>query len=275
MGRPDRGAAARFLLPALFLGITVATVAAFVLKEWRPPVVSEHGKGVDGMISYLVCAAGFVFVVGHLVLAKFVWSYGGDGTSPAYRPIGRGTEMLFTFGPVVLVVAISEIGVLFIGGPVWAQVFKEDPNDVQIEVIAKQYEWITHYPGRDGKFGPFRMEKYDEVDNVAGLWKKDKESKDDLILRGKILLPAGRAAQIRIKSFDVLHSFNIPVFRTKQDAVPGIYTRTRVTPTTPGNYEIACAEICGPGHYKMRAKVEVVPLEKFQKWLEEEPGFFE
>jgi cytochrome c oxidase subunit 2 len=274
MSRRDRGSVWRFLLPVSFLAFTAATVAAVVLKDWRPPVASEHGKGVDGMINYILCAAGLIFVAGHLLLSKFIFSAGADD-APGYKPISSKAEMMFTIGPTIFILLISEIGVLFIGNPIWGQVFKDDPADVQIEVIAKQFEWVAHYPGRDGKFGPFRMEKYDEVDNICALLKKDKESRDDLVVRGKLILPAGKACQIRIKSFDVLHSFNIPAFRTKQDAVPGVYTRTRFVATTPGDYEIACAEICGASHYKMKAKVQVLPLEKWQKWLEEEPGFYE
>ena len=101
------------------------------------------------------------------------------------------------------------------------------------------------------------------------------DAKDDIVVRGAVYLPVGRGAWINIHSWDVLHSFNVPVLRAKQDAVPGLTTHTRIVPTAPGRYEIACAEICGPGHYRMRGFVNVKSKEDFEKWVKSQVGWFE
>lgn len=269
-----RGAVSAYLLASLLILFTILTVGAFFTLKWRPPVASEHGKGVDNMITYIIFAAGTIFVVGHLVLSAFLIRFRKkDG--PAFRPMSHKTELLFTIAPVVFMVAVSEIGVLVIGGPVWSQVFTQQPDDLIVEVTAKQYEWLTRYPGKDGRFGRKHAELFDETDNPLGLDPKDADAKDDIIVRGAVYLPVGRGAWINIHSWDVLHSFNVPVLRAKQDAVPGLTTHTRIVPTAPGRYEIACAEICGPGHYRMRGFVNVKSKEDFEKWLKSQVGWFE
>jgi cytochrome c oxidase subunit II len=81
------------------------------------------------------------------------------------------------------------------------------------------------------------------------------------------VVPAGRPVLLQLRAQDVIHSLFIPAMRFKQDAVPGMDIQTHFTPTQPGVYEISCAELCGIGHYRMRAAVRVVSEEEFQKWL--------
>lgn len=275
MYRRNRGSASGPMLASFLILFTIFTVWMLLSKErqWRPPVMSEHGKGVDAMITYIIVAAGAIFIIGHLVLSKFIFSYGKAGSEP-FKPMSKKSETLFTIGPVVFMVAVSEIGVLVIGAPVWNEVYTKKPGDLEIEINAKQYEWTARYAGKDGKWGKRVIEKYDAVENPLALDPKDKDAKDDIV-SAVLVLPAGRPVWFNIRSWDVLHSFNIPVFRSKQDAVPGIYTHTRVTPTTPGTAEIACAEICNFGHYKMKAKVIVKSQEDFAKWLENATTFGE
>ncbi|MCE9583824.1 MAG: hypothetical protein K8T20_15180 [Planctomycetes bacterium] len=275
MPRRNSGSASALLLASFLLIFTAATVGAMIYKKcYLPPVMSHHGIGVDKMIMYIIFAAGFIFVVGHLVLSKFIVTYSGTG-GESYKPMSHRAELFFTFGPVILMVAVSEIGVLVIGAPVWHEVYTQQPDDLVIEITAKQYEWTARYPGKDGKFGLRDIKQYDETENVLALDKHDKTGKDDIVSRGLLVLPAGKGVWFNIRSWDVLHSFNIPVFRTKQDAVPGIFTHTRVVPTTVGTAEIACAQICSAGHYRMKAKVLIKSPEDFAKWLSEQTGQFE
>jgi cytochrome c oxidase subunit II len=253
---------------------TVLTVGAFFCLKWHLPLASEHGRGVDKMIMYIIFAAGFIFIVGHIVLSTFVVRYSSAETE-AYKPIGKKAELLFTLIPVVFMVAVSEIGVAALGGPVWNQVYTQRPDDLVVEITAKQYEWISRYPGRDGKFGRKRAELFDGAENPLGLDKDDPAAIDDIVIRGAVYLPQGRGVWLNIQSWDVLHSFNVPVLRTKQDAVPGMTTHTRITATVPGRYEISCAEICGPGHYRMRGFVVVKTEAEFAKWLAGQSGWFE
>ncbi|MBI4615994.1 MAG: cytochrome c oxidase subunit II [Planctomycetes bacterium] len=263
------------LLVFFFLGIAVLTVAGFATTSWRPEVASRHGEGVDRVITYLLCATGVIFVLGHGVLAWFVWKF-RSAEGPAHAPPGRKVEWAWAIGPALSMAVIAEIGVLFLGMPVWGQIYGETPDDaVLVEVVGKQFEWLVHYPGKDGEFGRTLPEKVNDVRNPIGLDKKDPAAKDDLVFRGRLVLPVSRTASVRLRSHDVLHSFSIPQFRVKQDIVPGMQGHTQFEPTKPGEYEIACAELCGLGHYRMRGIVLVMEPEEFEEWLRKQRGWFE
>lgn len=264
----------RILIVVAFTLFAAGTVAMGLLYRWRLAVASEHGRGVDEMILFLLIATGPVFVAGHFIVAGFVWKSGRRG-APAFRPPGRKLEWTVTLVPVLLIAAVAEGGVLVIGMPVWSQIYSDAPDALQVEVVGKQFEWISRYPGKDGKFGRVDPRKFDEVENPLGLDEDDPAAADDIVIRGALYLPSGRTASIRIRSLDVLHSFSVPLFRTKQDAVPGIPTRTQVRPTVPGQYEIVCAELCGMGHYRMRGYVTVLTPEEFEKWRARQTGWFE
>jgi len=273
--RAERGAADGAALALFFAVLTALTVGAFLFHEWRPPVASQHGKGVDTLITYLLATTGLVFILGHAVLAWFLWKNPGEGPS-RYKPVRPRVEWLWALAPAFGMALIAEVGVFFLSKPVWAQVYGPPPADaVQVEVVGKQFEWLVRYAGKDGKFGRTLPERVDDAENPLGLDKDDAAATDDIVLRGSLHLPAGRAVFVRLRSHDVLHSFSIPLFRVKQDVVPGMSISVRFTPETPGTYEIACAELCGLGHYKMRGFAYVKGPEEFQKWMDAQEGFLE
>ena len=262
-------------LVVFFALFALASAAAFAFVEWRPPLASRHGADVDATIDYLLVATGVIFLAGHAVLAAFLWRYARGGTPPA-PGVSRRTEWVVGLLPVVLMVAIAEVGVLAIGLPVWAQLYGDPPADaLEVEGVGKQFEWIVRYPGRDGAFGRVDHGKIREPSNPLGLVRQDGAAHDDLVLRGTLRLPAGRHVVVRLRSLDVLHSFWIPAFRTKQDCVPGFTARTQFVPTTAGTYELGCAELCGLGHYNMRGTVEVMEPAAFERWLAAEKGWRE
>jgi cytochrome c oxidase subunit 2 len=119
------------------------------------------------------------------------------------------------------------------------------PDAVRIEINAQQWAWNIRYPGVDDQFG----------------------TDDDVVVLNELWLPAGRNAIVELAAVDVIHSFYLPSFRVKQDAVPGRITRTWFRPIRLGDYEIACAEFCGVHHYKMRGRVRVVSPERFEAWI--------
>jgi cytochrome c oxidase subunit 2 len=121
-------------------------------------------------------------------------------------------------------------------------------------------------PGPDGVFGRTRPELIDQTSNLAGLDSTDTASLDDFVTRKALHVVAGRVVHVRIRGRDVLHSFSIPQFRVKLDVVPGIIGGMNFTPLTPGQYEIACAELCGMGHYRMAGRVFVHTPEDFDAW---------
>lgn len=263
------------LLASFFCLMTVLTVLGFAVGAWMPPVATDHGSKVDIMIRYLLITTGVIFVIGHGVLTWFVLRYGRDRGEETFR-VGRRAETLWALIPVLVMTAVAEGGVLLIGLPVWAQVYGESPRDaLDVEVVGKQFEWLVRYPGKDGAFGRTDPALVSDASNPLGLDERDPAAKDDIVVRGELRLPAGRPAVVRLRSHDVLHSFAVPLFRIKQDVIPGFTARTRFTARIPGRYEIACAELCGLGHYRMRGFAVVQRPEEFEAWLREQVGWFE
>ncbi|MFO0980886.1 MAG: cytochrome c oxidase subunit II transmembrane domain-containing protein [Planctomycetota bacterium] len=254
-------------------GLTV--IGFFVAKTWLPHVASAHGQGIDNVTLYLMVATGLIFVAGHTILVWFVWRF-SRSDAPHYRPISARLEWKWALLPVIVMCVIAEGGVVVVGMPAWAAVYAEDPpHPLQLEVVGKQFEWFTRYPGKDGTFGKTIPEKVDDVSNPLGLDEADPAAKDDVILRGTLRLPRDRAIRIRLRTQDVIHSFTVPQFRVKQDLIPGFVSRVQFRAVETGTYELACAELCGLGHFRMRAVVSVTTEAEFEQWLAQQHGWFE
>ncbi|MGH7418945.1 MAG: cytochrome c oxidase subunit II, partial [Candidatus Rokuibacteriota bacterium] len=151
-------------------------------------------------------------------------------------------EIIWTAVPAVTMVIL---GIMSNG--VWRKIKGREsvpPNAYAIEVRAKQFEWNVIYPGPDGRL----------------------DTGDDFTVRNQIHVPLGRPTVVRLTAEDVIHSFFVPEFRIKQDAVPGMTIDVWFEPTAAGEYELGCAELCGLGHYRMRARVFVHPPEEFDAW---------
>jgi len=259
-------------LIAFFAILAAITVAGFLIP-WRRPVASEEGKGIDLTITYLLVVAGILVVLGHVVLIRFIWK-SSAGAETAYGRPSHRAEWMWSIIPVLLMTVLSEAGVLLVSGPVWESIYAELPKDpVLLEVAGKQFEWYIHYPGKDGKFGECVLRNVNETDNLFGLGDFDEAAQDDIIKRGQIYLPVGRPVVIRLRTFDVIHSFFVPEFRMKQDLLPGYPTRIKFTPTREGEFDLACAELCGLGHYTMKGKVHVVKPEEYEAWLSQQMTF--
>jgi len=138
-----------------------------------------------------------------------------------------------------------------------------------VEVTGMQFAWYFRYAGPDGKFGatsPTLMDPSAGSEAAVGLDTSDPAAKDDVVT-GIMYLPVNRQVDLRLRAVDVIHSFFVPGMRFKQDAVPGLEIHMHFTPMEIGDYEIACAELCGLGHYKMHGMLKVVSPEAFDKWL--------
>jgi cytochrome c oxidase subunit 2 len=253
-------------LVVLFLGIAMFTIVGFA-KDWAPPVASQHGVGVDSVIQYLLIATGAVLVIGTLVFVGFLWRYGRGVATASPRTTAR-TERWWALIPVLSMALIAEAGVLLKGLPVWEQVYGEPAeNAVVVEVVAQQFEWIARDSGPDEVFGSTEPALVHATTNPAGLDPDDPNGADDIVVRNRLYLPVDRPAVLRMRARDVLHSFSVAAFRVKQDVVPGMVTRAQFTPTVTGEYEIACAELCGMGHYRMSGTVYVQTDREFAAWL--------
>ena len=140
---------------------------------------------------------------------------------------------------------------------------------MQVEVWGEQFNWYFRYPGPDNRFGPTHPEKMnDGIGNFLGLDRShDADSKDDIVT-ATLAVPVNREVELVLRSKDVTHSFFVRELRLKQDLVPGLEIPIHFMATETGRYEIVCSQLCGLGHYKMRAYFEVMSQPDFDKWLE-------
>lgn len=171
---------------------------------------------------------------------------------------------------VVIVEAVLLIGFSI---PFWAKYVDAYPNrtdTVEIKIVAEQFAWNVHYPGKDGKFGKSNPKFMDPQSNPVGLDLKDPNAQDDIVTVNQLHLPIGRPAVIHLSTKDVIHCFWLPVMRVKQDVIPGMSIPVWFTPVKTGNFEIACAQLCGIGHYRMKGYLVIETPEGYDKWLGEQ-----
>ncbi len=247
--------------------ITLCSTYFFAAKTWwMPKVASLNGVAMDKQFFHTYIAMGVVFLAAQLALGLFVWRYRdrGDQTKVQYSHGNTRLEVVWT-----LLTAILFIGLNLTGSKIWAEsrFMSAKPDAVQVEVTGLQFAWYFRYPGPDHKFARTKAELEDaSVGNAVGMDLDDPASKDDIVT-GTLYLPVNREAELTLRSEDVIHSLFIPSMRFKQDAVPGLMIHMHFTPTQIGEYEIACAELCGLGHYKMHGMLHVVSQEDFDKWI--------
>lgn len=261
-----------FFFAFILMTIALAGIGLGV-RRWLPPLASEHGAGIDRMIRYLLLTVGTLFVIGHVALGYFIWRFSRQ-ERVTYRLASPRVEKLWSLIPGIVMALVAEGGVLVIGLPIWQQYYLRPapPDAVLVEVTAEQFAWNIRYPGRDGRLG--RTDPHlIRYDNPLGIDARDPASQDDVVQLGVMPVPLGRPVHVRLRSKDTLHSFFLPHFRVKQDAVPGMTIDIWFTPTQTGEFEIVCAELCGFGHFQMRGVLRVLPSEDFERWLAEQPTF--
>lgn len=256
------------LLAVVWL-ITLVSTYFFVAKTWWLPAgASAAAALVDRQFTVTFVMMGIVFVAAQFALGYVVWKYRETPSSaPVSYSHGNTTlEIIWT-----AITTILFIGLNFMGSTVWASQRFEPPSDgaVQVEVTGMQFAWYFRYPGPDGTFARTKASLIDPSgggEAAVGIDTSDPSSKDDVVA-GTMYLPVNREVDLSLRAVDVIHSFFVPQLRFKQDAVPGLNIRMHFKPTEIGNYEIACAELCGLGHYKMHGMVHVVSQGDFDKWL--------
>jgi cytochrome c oxidase subunit II len=176
------------------------------------------------------------------------------------------TEILVVGAELILLVGFSI--------PAWATrstAVPPEANPLVIHVVAQQFAWNVHYPGPDGVFAA-TLPTLVAADNPLGLVPNSPHSKDDVTTVSQIVLPVDRPVVVQLSAMDVIHSFGVPAMRVKQDAIPGMTVPVSFTPTRLGEYEIACSQLCGLGHYRMRAFLRVVTAGEYAKWLAAQSG---
>ena len=263
--RTERGSTSVALAFALFLlFMTAATVYIFWAKIWWfPPAISAFGHEIDDQFTRTFVITGIVFVAAQLGLAYAIFKFRDQGQKATYFEGNNTMEILWTLATVVLFVGLG-----LYARNAWAEVhfMGAAPGALQIEVTGQQFAWNFRYAGPDGKFGREKPELVSaSTGNPVGLDPADPASKDDIV-SPVIAVPAGREVELIIRSQDVTHSFYVRELRLKQDAVPGMEIHMHFNATVPGEYEIACAELCGLGHYRMHSMLTVMNEADFEKW---------
>jgi len=254
------------LFALLIWAMTVFSIALFRQGgAGMPPPISDAAGGVDAQLFRTLAVTGIAFVIVQGLLGFYVWRYRARAGGRARFVRGhRGIETAGAF-----VVAVVFVALALSGQRVWAELHLRHgaADALAVEVTGEQFAWNVRYAGADGAFGRTDPALYDPTDNPLGLISSDPTGADDVVALGEVVVPVGRAIEVRLGSKDVLHSFFVPALRIKQDTVPGLRIPLRFTPRQAGQYEIACAELCGLGHYRMKAMLRVVSAAEFEAWL--------
>ncbi len=260
--RSDPSAAAL----AVVLAIIVVGAIVFTLmargRWWIPPLASAQGRDIDRLlfVTFGIISAAFILVQG--VLALLIWLYRDRGQRASHWHEHRGLELTYTIVP-----AIVMAGLTFTAAGLWSRIHSAPPpGALVVEVRAEQFGWRARYPGPDGRFGRIAPAQFNFQSNPMALDRNDPAARDDIVTT-EVRVVVNRPVEVRLGSKDVLHSFFVPAFRVKQDAVPGIMVSFWFTPTVTGDFQIACAELCGVGHYAMRGKLVVQTQAEFDAWL--------
>jgi cytochrome c oxidase subunit 2 len=244
---------ARRLLGALgALGAATVRAAPLPEKAFGLPLdVSRDGHHIDSLLWFTLAAITAIYVV---VLAGMAYSFVRHGRSHRAAFSGGSRRSIGLLVGTIAVIALAVDGHLFVAtmrdmNEVFWNFAEVDqrPDVVRIEVNAHQWAWVARYAGPDGRFG----------------------TEDDVVTTNDIRVPVGQPVLIQLASTDVIHSFYLPNLRVKRDAVPGMINGLWFQAEQAGQYEIACAQHCGPNHYKMRGVLTVLSKEAYQQWLRE------
>lgn len=255
----------------LTLLLIVAGCAYLFLAHpyWFPAGASANSSAIDHQFKIAFWVFGTLFVLGHLVLL-FVLSKKPSANSNVSQGSWR-LEVTWTLA-VTLIFFWFNIS----GDHLWSSMMPpaKQGGQIEIEVTGVQFQWYFRYPGADGVLGRTDAQKFARPDesNPLGIDPSDPAGRDD-ILSTSMVVPVGHMVQLHLRAQDVIHSLFIPAMRFKQDTVPGMEIHSNFTPTRIGTYEIACAELCGMGHYRMRSVVRVVSEEDFAVWLKQHSSF--
>jgi len=215
--------------------------------QWiLPHGASSYAGDIDFLYYLIFAITGIAFVVVEVGVIWFLIKYRGRPDRRATYTHGNMTaEVIWTAVPAVTVIVLG-----IMSGQVWNRIKGRDavpPDALPYRVTAKQFEWNVTHPGPDGLL----------------------DTPDDFTIRNEMHIPVGRPVQVHLAAEDVIHSFFVPAFRIKQDAVPGMHIRIWFAATETGAFELGCAELCGLGHYRMRAMVTVHEERDFQQWMAE------
>ena len=285
--------------------LIAATLSAFYFKNWMlgygpHESASEHGLRIDSMMKWTLAVTYSVFILTHILLFYYAYKYRTrKGRKAQYISHNNTLEIVWTGIPAIVMTF------LVIGGlDAWNDIMGDvgtDEEVLEIEATGYQFAWQMRYPGEDGLLGKKDFRLITGTNALGQDW-TDLKNADD-ILTNDVVLPVGQKVRVRITAKDVLHDFYLPQFRVKMDAVPGlptyfIFTPRKTTkqwrkelseyeeyqiddPDNPGqqlwenaNFELACAELCGIGHWSMARKVIILEEDEYAQWAADQKSYY-
>lgn len=293
-----------FMVAFLVLSIGSAIYYKNSMLGYGPlKAASKHGVLLDGVFNLTLVLTGIVFIATQILLFWYSYKYREQkGRKALFFSHDNTLEYVWT-GIPALVMTILVVKGLVVWNDVMADVeLSEDV--IEIEATGYQFGWDIRYPGDDNLLGSREFSMIDPGSNPLGQNWEDRKNIDDF-MADKIVLPVNKEVRVRITAKDVLHNFYLPHFRVKMDAVPGLPSYFVFTPTVTTeefrdrlskeeswlvpydesdpelgtkaenfNYELACAELCGKGHYSMRKIVEIVSEEEYKEWLSSQNSYY-
>ncbi|MCB0420434.1 MAG: cytochrome c oxidase subunit II [Bdellovibrionales bacterium] len=212
---------------------------------------SSYAADVDGVIHLITLLAGFWFIVAEVVLFYFIFKFRKKNNEKAQYITGeKKEEMKWIHWPHNLII-VCDIVLVFFAIKAWYHIKQELPDpDFTVKITGQQWAWRMQHPGPD----------------------KQLDTADDIELVDELRVVVGKTYHYKLESLDVMHSFSVPVFRLKQDAIPGRTITGWFKPTRTGAFDIQCAEMCGIGHGIMGARIIIETEEEHQKWMESLSG---
>jgi cytochrome c oxidase subunit 2 len=257
------------LFGVLVAVIAIVSAGVFVARIWwLPPDISVHGPGIDRQLMETMVSTGILFVAAQLALAYFVWrSTDGIATRPLRIFPGGATPMVVIASGLV---GLEILALTLVGTKIWSGIFLTPAasNALPVDVQAGQFAFYFRYAGADGKFGVPHPDKIDEGGgNFFGLDPANDTAARDDIVSATLVVPVDQPVLLTMHSKDVGHSFFVPELRLQQDFVPGLVIPLHFTATQVARKEIVCTQLCGLGHYNMKAYLEVKSKEEFAQWL--------
>src|SRR5271169_6509732 len=262
---------------AKFFAVTIIAIAILsaipILRHtWDPPAdISTHGARIDEQMSETMAEAGISFLASQILLALFIWKFSNTRPGDKIKTFPGGAKAVVWAAFLLVGTEVLALGVF--GVKAWADVYLTAPaaNAMPVQVQAGQFAFYFRYPGPDGKFGPLHPEMINEAtQNLFGLDPEhDVESRDDIVT-AEMAVPVNKEIHLLMHAKDVGHSFFVRELRVQQDFVPGLDVSLHFTATKVGRYEIVCTQLCGLGHYNMKAYLDVLSQADFDAWLKKE-----
>jgi cytochrome c oxidase subunit 2 len=223
-----------FKLFAVMIGLSIVSSVIMLIPDWNGTNGSVEADKIDLLLDVMIVLSSFVFSIVMVMLGYSVWKYRAKpGDESDGEPIHGNTrlEIAWTVIPTIIV--------LFGAGYSWVildDIEAREPDRLEVDVTAQQFKWSFEYP-------------------------------EEGVVSNELVVPVDRQASFEMTALDVIHSFWVPEWRVKKDAVPGLATSVAATPDTEGSYSLVCTEFCGTGHATMRAFVKVVSQSEFDDWV--------